>query len=386
MAQPDPAEVMRLAEQIAQTKFTSLKLEWEQFQRREEAKWTDRLRQKESTRMRELDDAFQNREKDRAAVVSRTQAEYVRLEAKLRKALAEVEARERRLAAAEEKLKQQHAQKLSELQLLQRRLREDSRHQIELEKQHRGEVEERLAHMDESRQRVQRRLEEVEADFDRFRRANRRMPEAEMRAEVARLQGEKADVASRLERERADKNQALLEKEQYRAHVHHLARALKREQEKQSTQARHAVEQLRVEYLAREEKFVLDGDRQELRNIKRELDELRHTSNLQVLSAVAQGRGGTPSSPLEIRDPDALPTRVGALDTTWEEPPQPPTPQTAPPTPLPAPPTPQAQSGELVRLQQTKEELLASGQYNAGDSVIEQLAATIASTEEEKFG
>ena len=130
MAQPDPAEVMRLAEQIAQTKFTSLKLEWEQFQRREEAKWTDRLRQKESTRMRELDDAFQNREKDRAAVVSRTQAEYVRLEAKLRKALAEVEARERRLAAAEEKLKQQHAQKLSELQLLQRRLREDSRHQV----------------------------------------------------------------------------------------------------------------------------------------------------------------------------------------------------------------------------------------------------------------
>ena len=130
VAQPDPAEVMRLAEQIAQTKFTSLKLEWEQFQRREEAKWADRLRQKESTRMRELDDAFQNREKDRAAVVSRTQAEYVRLEAKLRKALAEVEARERRLAAAEEKLKQQHAQKLSELQLLQRRLREDSRHQV----------------------------------------------------------------------------------------------------------------------------------------------------------------------------------------------------------------------------------------------------------------
>lgn len=35
------------------------------------------------------------------------------------------------------------------------------------------------------------------------------------------------------------------------------------------------MEQLRLEYLAREEKFMLDGDRNELRTIKQELDELR---------------------------------------------------------------------------------------------------------------
>ena len=83
--------------------------------------------------------------------------------------------RERRLGGAEEQLKQQHAQKLSELQLLQRRLREDSRHANEVEKQRRTEVEERLARAEDSRDRYKKRLEEVESDFDRFRHANRKV-------------------------------------------------------------------------------------------------------------------------------------------------------------------------------------------------------------------
>lgn len=52
------------------------------------------------------------------------------LEEKLRKALAEVEARERQLKAREESWRSDHAQKLSELQLLQRRLREETKHQV----------------------------------------------------------------------------------------------------------------------------------------------------------------------------------------------------------------------------------------------------------------
>ena len=47
-------------------------------------------------------------------------------------------------------------------------------------------------------------------------------------------------------------------------------------QERESTCARRDMEQLRLEYLAREERFMLDGDRNELRTIKQELDELRY--------------------------------------------------------------------------------------------------------------
>ncbi|CAN0389701.1 unnamed protein product, partial [Ectocarpus sp. 13 AM-2016] len=69
-----------------------------------------------------------------------------------------------------------------------------------------------------------------------------------------------------------------LEKEEYRANIHKLARALRRHQERETTCARREMEQLRLEYLAREERFMLDGDRNELRTIKQELDELRYRS------------------------------------------------------------------------------------------------------------
>lgn len=66
-----------------------------------------------------------------------------------------------------------------------------------------------------------------------------------------------------------------MEKEKFRGHVHQLVRALKREQEKAAVKSRHEAEQLRVQYLAREESFVLDGDRRELDVIKHELESLR---------------------------------------------------------------------------------------------------------------
>ena len=70
-----------------------------------------------------------------------------------------------------------------------------------------------------------------------------------MRADLARLAGEKAEAEGRVEKERAEKHKALLEKEQFRAHVHHLARALRREHEKQATAARHQVRLIRYYHM-----------------------------------------------------------------------------------------------------------------------------------------
>ena len=66
------------------------------------------------------------------------------LKSKLQRAIGEVESRERKLASNEDRLKQQHAQKLSELQLLQRRLREQGRHEVEREKQRHTDLEEQV--------------------------------------------------------------------------------------------------------------------------------------------------------------------------------------------------------------------------------------------------
>ena len=70
---------------------------------------------------------------------------------------------------------------------------------------------------------------------------------------------------------------------------------LKREREKSNTMARQELEQLRLEFLAREERYVLDGDREELRTIRHELASLR------------SGGGG-----LQVSAPPAPPTGAGA--------------------------------------------------------------------------
>eukprot|EP01035_Chromulina_nebulosa_P019501 gene19501-25392_t len=58
--------------------------------------------------------------------------------------------------------------------------------------------------------------------------------------------------------------------------MNRLAIGLKREREKNSIIARQDIEQLRLEFLAREERYVLDGDRDELRNIRNELSTLKY--------------------------------------------------------------------------------------------------------------
>ncbi len=89
----------------------------------------------------------------------------------------------------------------------------------------------------------------------------------------------KAGLEAEVERERSEKHKALLQREEFRAHIHKLGEALQRHQEKDAVAAKRELEQLRLDYLAREERFMLDGDREELQRIKHELDCLKSSSS-----------------------------------------------------------------------------------------------------------
>ena len=356
--------VYEMAEAMAESKVTRLKAgwgaEWLDWQRSEEAAWAERLRTREAARAAELEEAFRGRESERQAAVARSQAEYSKVEAKLRATLGEVEARERRLQTAEEALKQTHASKLSELQLLQRRVREEAKHQVEMERQRREVVERQLKQCEEALERGRIRTAEVEEDFEKFRRANRKGPEVNLRAELAQVMGEKAEAEARVEKERAAKQAALLEKETFRAHVHQLARALKREQDKATASARQEAEALRLEYLGKEERFVLDGDRAALRTIKEELDLLRGYAKAPPARHHHQPQATTQHSS------DAS-NGMGNASTS-------------------APSQPVSGEDDAARLRREKEELLRTGQYHSGDIMIEQLNKAIAEAETRLYG
>ncbi|CAN0478608.1 unnamed protein product, partial [Ectocarpus sp. 12 AP-2014] len=290
----------------AEVDLERARVEWERWRVVEEAKFAKRLREKDEA----LEQKWEAREATRRRELSHAQADYSKLEGKLRKALSEVEGRERQLKAREESWKTDHAQKLSELQLLQRRLREETKHQVDLERMKVKALEKQVASHAKSLEDARARVAATDEDLERFRQQQRRTPEGGLKQEVYRLGAAKAEAEAQIERERSLKNKALLEKEEYRANIHKLARALRRHQERETTCARREMEQLRLEYLAREERFMLDGDRNELRTIKQELDELRHVSLVQEAQA-----GLAKISPSTIAAATPTLTRPPRVDT-----------------------------------------------------------------------
>ena len=122
------------------------------------------------------------------------------------------------------------------------------------------------------------------------------------------------------------------------AQLGRLVRELQAVRREQRLVAERNMEQLRLQYIAREERYVLDGDRQELRSIKNELDDLKRLSQAQQQQPPQQRQAQAPT-----------PSRGGRVvgGGSGEE--------------------------ERQRLVNEKADLLATGVYSANHPIIKQL-------------
>jgi hypothetical protein len=267
-----------------------LKADWEAFRLKSEAAWRDALREKEREMRSRLEAEAARSVAERADDLRRAQEEAGRLEVRLRGAIDEAERQKAKLKAKDEQAQAKLAQKAAELQLLQRRVRDEAKARIDAETQRADGLQTQLTQQKQHAERLEKRLRDSEREFEAFRAHARGTPEALLREEGARLRAQLGECRAEVERERRVRAEAELEKEHFRAQMHRLALALKRERERSAASARQDLEQLRLEFLAREERYVLDGDREELRNIRHELASLR-TATL-TAPAPAQARAG----------------------------------------------------------------------------------------------
>ena len=211
----------------------------------------------------------------RADDLRRAHEEAGRLEVRLRSAIEAAERSGSQLSIKEEQMNLRLAQKTGELQLLQKRVRDEAKTRVDTERHRADALDRQLKQALIEKERMEKRAKDSEKDFETFRHNMRSVPESVLREEVARLKAQLGESRAEIERERRVRAEAELEKEHFRGQMHRLALALKREREKSSTLARQELEQLRLEFLAREERYVLDGDRDELRTIRHELANLR---------------------------------------------------------------------------------------------------------------
>ena len=149
------------------------------------------------------------------------------------------------------------AQKTDELQLLQRKIREEAKAKIDVESRRVTALQSQLRTVQESLVRAEKRAVDAERDYETYRQHVRSMPETSLREESGRLKAQVAELRGDVERERRLRAEVELEREHYRSQMHRIAVALKREREKSSAVARQDLEQLRLEFLAREERYIL---------------------------------------------------------------------------------------------------------------------------------
>ena len=252
-AVPSPLDQVGISDS-ERAALEKLKDEWEAYRAISESQWRNSLKERETAMKHKLDCEASSILAERADDLKRAQEEAGRLEVRLRGAIDEAERQKSQLKLKEEQMQMKLAQKVNELQLLQRRVRDEAKARIDSELQKNESLGSQIDIQKQQIERYEKRISEITKEFDTFRNYSRGTPESILREEIARVKAVLGESRAEVERERRMRSEAELEKEHYRAQMHRLAMALKREREKSTASARQDLDQLRLEFLAREER------------------------------------------------------------------------------------------------------------------------------------
>ena len=264
------------AEMIANDSITQTALQ--KWFADEYAEWEDRMKKKEMTRMKQLEAEWSSRESERHQAIVDAQQRYELIENKLRQKLSSVEKRERELSIQEADLKRAAELQAAESKIFQRRLEEELQHKLNIEKQRSAHLEKRMKEAEKARTVAKRRVESIEEAYHKYKEDQRKTPESKLRQKINHLMVEKAEIeAKRVQQESESKLKDETLK-QYKEQLSRLVKELQAERREKREASEKGLEQLRLQYLAREERYILDGDRQELRSIKDELDALKRAN------------------------------------------------------------------------------------------------------------
>ncbi|KAK3540585.1 hypothetical protein QTP70_034343 [Hemibagrus guttatus] len=257
-------------------------LELEMWKEMQEDLFENQLKQKELSHMQALAEEWRKRDREREALIKKKEMEYNLLEDQLQKTLADLEKREKTLAHAEmetqrlqREMRVEHEFSMRELQDNTRRLREDSAHQVELERSKVRQLEEDLVRHQQQVIDAEKKYKLLEKEFQRYRDQQNTRPEIHLQSEINLLRLEKAELERKLESATKSK---LHYKQQWGRALKELARFKQREQENAMIRLKkqqQELEHMRIRYLAAEEKEAVKNEKHELQDIRNELNRLK---------------------------------------------------------------------------------------------------------------
>ncbi|XP_072453278.1 centrosomal protein of 120 kDa isoform X4 [Notamacropus eugenii] len=319
---PLPPQALCVTETQAEPRETleyKAALELEMWKEMQEDLFENQLKKRELAHMQALAEEWKKRDRERESLVKKKVTEYTILEGKLQKTLNDLEKREQQLSNAESELQRKkkelhldHERNLQELQDSIRRIKEECAHQVELEIS-------KMKQLEGEKQRLQQQLYDaeikyktLEKEFQLFKDQQNSKPEIRLQSEINLLTLEKVELERKLESATKSK---LHYKQQWSRALKELARLKQREQESQMARLKKQQEELehmRLRYLAAEEKDTMKTERQELLDIRNELNRLRKQDSEQFQNSreIASGKKESPGGKAFEEDLDDYLTRL----------------------------------------------------------------------------
>lgn len=253
--------------------------------------------------MKALAEEWKRRDRERELLMKKKLTEYAQLEDQLRKTLTDLEKREKQLAANEQEvmrlrtdLQRDHDRKLQEMKEASHRMKDDCDHLVDLERIKSKELEQLIQRYKDELTEAEKRRNKVEKDFLTYKEELNTKPEVRLQSEINLLTLEKVELERKLD---AVSKSKLHYKQQWGRALKELARLKQKEQAqaKASLQKQHQeLEHMRLRYLAAEEKEVVSSEKQELQDIKNELNKLRQLEEERIKSADVSPRQGNITS------------------------------------------------------------------------------------------
>ncbi|XP_065600391.1 centrosomal protein of 120 kDa [Cyrtonyx montezumae] len=257
-------------------------LELELWKEMQEGIFENQLKKKEMARMQALAEEWKKRDEEREALVKKKVLEYTVLEEHLQKTLRDLDKRERQLLSAEseiqsikKELQAEHEQNKQEIQDSVRRTREECAHQVELERSKIKQLGEDKLRMQQQLYEAENKYKILEKEFQQYKEQQSSKPEIQLQSEINLLTLEKVELERKLESATKSK---LHYKQQWARALKELAKLKQREQENAMARLKkqqQELEHMRLCYLAAEEKELGKTDRQELEDIRNELNSIK---------------------------------------------------------------------------------------------------------------
>ncbi|OXB62419.1 hypothetical protein ASZ78_014020 [Callipepla squamata] len=212
---------------------------------------SSQLKKKEMARMQTLAEEWKKRDEEREALVKK------------------------KIQSIKKELQAEHEQNKQELQDSVRRTREECAHQVELERLKIKQLGEDKLRMQQQLYEAENKYKILEKEFQQYKEQQSSKPEIQLQSEINLLTLEKVELERKLESATKSK---LHYKQQWARALKELAKLKQREQENAMARLKkqqQELEHMRLCYLAAEEKELGKTDRQELEDIRNELNSIK---------------------------------------------------------------------------------------------------------------